>query len=361
MASARSTPNQARDGRDVDSKKDLSLNSGRRNRESITNPSPGTGTAAQACEFRSHAFALPAGLAGLRLDQALAKVLPQYSRARLQEWIRDGAVTVDGRLPRTRDVVKGDEAVQIQARIRAVGAVASEVMALAVVWSDPHLLVINKPAGLVVHPGAGNARHTLQNGLLAFDPQLARVPRAGLVHRLDKDTSGLLVVARTPEAHTALVAELAARQIHRSYVALCTGVMTGGGTVDQPIGRHRSLRTRMAVRADGRAAITHFRIMRRFPAHTLVSVALETGRTHQIRVHLAHLGYPLVGDPVYGGRRRLPPGASAALLAQLTGFKRQALHAQRLGLTHPATGEELTFEAPLPADLAALLAALAAP
>jgi 23S rRNA pseudouridine1911/1915/1917 synthase len=303
---------------------------------------------------------MPAGLAGLRLDQALAKILPQYSRARLQEWIRSGAVSVDGRLPRPRDLVKGDEAVHINARIAAVGTVASEAMALEVVWSDQHLLVINKPAGLVVHPGAGNASHTLQNGLLAFDPKLARVPRAGLVHRLDKDTSGLLVVARTPEAHTALVAQLAARQIHRSYVALCMGVMTGGGTVDQPIGRHRSLRTRMAVRADGRAAVTHFRITRRFPAHTLVSVELETGRTHQIRVHLAHLGFPLVGDPVYGGRRRLPAGASARLAAELGLFKRQALHAARLSLTHPFTEEELAWEAPLPADLASLLAVLGA-
>jgi 23S rRNA pseudouridine1911/1915/1917 synthase len=351
-------PSQARHDRDIELKKGLSLNSSRRSRASITNPPTVAGTAVERCEFRTHAFALPAGLAGLRPDQALAKVLPQYSRARLQDWIRGGAITVDGRLPRTRDVVKGDEAVHIRARITAVHTVASEVMALEVVWSDPHLLVINKPAGLVVHPGAGNAHHTLQNGLLAFDPKLARVPRAGLVHRLDKDTSGLLVVARTPEAHTALVTQLAARQIHRSYVALCTGVMSGGGTVDQPIGRHRSLRTRMAVRADGRAAITHFRIMRRFAAHTLVSVELETGRTHQIRVHFAHLGFALVGDPLYGGRRRLPAGASAALVSELGLFKRQALHAARLGLTHPVTQKALAWEAPLPSDMVSLLAAL---
>lgn len=303
-------------------------------------------------------FALPAGLAGLRLDQALAKALPQYSRARLQDWIRTGAVTVNGRLPRTRDLVQGEEEVRIKAEIAAVGHVASDPMALEVLWSDSDLMVINKPAGLVVHPGAGNARNTLQNGLLAYDPSLARVARAGIVHRLDKDTSGLLVVARTPEAHTALVAALAERQIRRGYVALSMGVMTGGGTVDEPIGRHRSLRTRMAVRADGRAAVTHFRIMRRFRAHTLVSVRLETGRTHQIRVHLAHLGFPLVGDPVYGGRRRLPPGASLELTAVLNGFKRQALHAAHLALKHPFTGEELSWEAPLPADFASVLAAL---
>ena len=341
-------------------KEGLSLISDPPSRRSITNPPAGAGTAAEGAEFRSHRLELPAGLAGLRLDAALAKVLPQYSRARLQQWIRAGAVTVDGRLPRTRDLVQGEEEVRIRARIAAHGAVAADAMALEVIWSDAELIVINKPAGLVVHPGAGNARNTLQNGLLAFDPTLERVPRAGLVHRLDKDTSGLLLVARTPESHTALVAALAARQIHRGYIALATGAMTGGGTVDQPIGRHRSLRTRMAVRADGRAAVTHFRILRRFRAHTLVSVELETGRTHQIRVHLAHAGFPLVGDPVYGGRRRLPPAASPVLVAALGAFRRQALHAARLGLKHPATGQDLLFEAPVPADLAALLAALAA-
>jgi 23S rRNA pseudouridine1911/1915/1917 synthase len=329
-----------------------------RSRGSIANPPARAGTAAQPVEFRTHEFALPAGLCGLRLDQALAKVLPQYSRARLQGWIRAGAVTIDGRLPRVRDQVQGEEVVRIEAQLVPVGKVASDAMALEVVYDDDALLVINKPAGLVVHPGAGNARNTLQNGLLAFDATLERVPRAGIVHRLDKDTSGLLVVARTPEAHTALVAALAAREIRRGYVALCAGVMTGGGTVDEPIGRHRSQRTRMAVRADGRAAVTHFRILRRLAAHTLVSVELETGRTHQIRVHLAHLGYPLVGDPVYGGRRRVPAGASAALLAELAGFRRQALHAARLGLKHPVSGEELNFEAPLPADFQSLLAAL---
>lgn len=309
-------------------------------------------------EFRTHSLVLPGQAAGLRLDQALAQALPQYSRARLQEWIRAGAVTVDGRLPRTRDRVQGAEEVLIKARLSPAGVVAPESMQLDVLWSDEHLVIINKPAGLVVHPGAGNARHTLQNGLLAWDPALARVPRAGIVHRLDKDTSGLLLIARTVEAHTALVAALAARKIHRGYVALCTGVMTGGGTVDRPIGRHRSVRTRMAVRPDGRAAVTHFRILQRYSAHTLIDVTLETGRTHQIRVHLAHLGYPLVGDPLYGGRRRLPARASEKTRAALTAFRRQALHAARLALRHPLKGKELSFEAPLPHDLAALLATL---
>jgi 23S rRNA pseudouridine1911/1915/1917 synthase len=351
---------QARHVPNDEVKEGLSLNAGAPNRGSITNPPTRSGTGAPGAEFRTHVLTVPAGCAGLRLDRALAKILPQYSRARLQEWIRAGAVTVDGRTMRPRDLVHGEEEVRIQARIESRGAVTSDAMALEVVWSDRELIVINKPAGLVVHPGAGHARRTLQNGLLGFDPALARVPRAGIVHRLDKDTSGLLVVARTPEAHTALVAQLTARQIRRGYIALCTGVMTGGGRVDQPIGRHRTLRTRMAVRADGRAAVTHYRILRRFTSHTLVSVELETGRTHQIRVHLAHLGYPLVGDPVYGGRRRLPPGASAALRAELGRFKRQALHAARLELTHPVSGEALAFEAPLPEDLTALLAALEA-
>lgn len=252
----------------------------------------------------------------------------------------------------------GGERVQIEARLEADEQVSAEAMPLNIVFKDSALLVINKPPGLVVHPGAGNVQHTLQNALLALDPKLAVVPRAGLVHRLDKDTSGLLVVARTPEVHTSLVAALAEREIERHYIALCAGVMTGGGTIDEPIGRHRSQRTRMAVRSDGRPAVTHYRVMKRFGAHTLVHVQLESGRTHQIRVHLAHVGYPVVGDPVYGGRRRLPPGASPAVAEALQGFRRQALHAARLRLVHPLTGEDVQWEAPLPADTAHLIAVL---
>src|SRR6185437_827259 len=250
-------------------------------------------------EFRRHSLVLPAGAAGLRLDQALARELPQYSRGRLQGWIEAGAVRVDGRQLRGKDKVLGGEQVQIAARLEADDRVLPEAQPLTVVHEDRALFVIDKPAGMVVHPGAGNPRHTLQNALLALDPKLALVPRAGLVHRLDKDTSGLLVVARTPEAHARLVAALAEREIERSYLAVCNGAMTGGGTVDAPIGRHRSQRTRMAVRSDGREALTHYRIVKRYRAHTFVRVQLETGRTHQIRVHLAHIGYPIVGDPVY--------------------------------------------------------------
>ena len=304
-----------------------------------------------------HRLTVPPDCAGQRLDLALARLLPQYSRSRLQGWIDQGRVTLDGQLPRRRSLLLGGEQVRVEPSFEPDSRVAPGESAVPwrVVHRDAALLVIDKPAGLVVHPGAGNPDRTLQNALLLYEPALARVPRAGIVHRLDKDTSGLLVVARTPVAHAALVRALAAREIEREYLALCAGVMTGGGTIDEPIGRHRSQRTRMAVRADGREAVTHFRIERRFRAHTLARVRLETGRTHQIRVHLAHAGHPIVGDPLYGGRRRVPAGATPAVQAALAAFRRQALHAARLGLEHPATGRHLEFEAPLPEDFRALL------
>jgi 23S rRNA pseudouridine1911/1915/1917 synthase len=311
-------------------------------------------------EFQTHLFELPASAAGLRLDQALAAALPQYSRSRLQRWIQEGAVRLAGKSARARDRVQGGEQIVVEARFEADSAVGAEALPLDIVYQDAELLVLNKPAGLVVHPGAGNRAHTLQNALLAHDAALARVPRAGLVHRLDKETSGLLIVARTPEVHTRLVAQLAARAIGREYLALVAGQPTGGARIEQPIGRHRSLRTRMAVRADGREAVTNFRIEERFRVHTLLRVRLETGRTHQIRVHLAHVGLPLVGDPVYGGRQGRVAGDAAPLNALLHAFARQALHAQRLTLVHPGSGRELSFEAPLPQDFAALLAALRA-
>jgi 23S rRNA pseudouridine1911/1915/1917 synthase len=317
-------------------------------------------TADPVLEFHAHTLSLSADLAGLRLDQALARVLPQYSRSRLTSWIEAGAVQVDGQRLRPRDRVLGGEEVRIEARTGPVEELVPEPIPLTVVHKDRALLVVNKPAGLVVHPGAGVARHTMVNALLALEPSLALLPRAGLVHRLDKDTTGLVLVARTLEAHTALVAAMAAREIRRQYVAVCTGVMTGGGTVDEPIGRHRTQRTRMAVRSDGRAAVTHYRVLRRFRAHTLLRAELETGRTHQIRVHLSHIGYPLVGDPVYAGRRRIPAGCTPELLAELEGFPRQALHAERLGLTHPRSGKELEWEAPLPPDMRRLIDALEA-
>lgn len=324
----------------------------------ITNRSRDPGTITGPVEFRSHELDLPPEAAGLRFDQALARALPQYSRAQLQSWIESGAARTEGRTLRCKDRVAGGERVRIHAQLEGRDEVAAEQLPLTVVFEDRALLVIDKPAGMVVHPGAGNPRHTLQNALLGLDPRLALVPRAGLVHRLDKDTSGLLVVARTPEVHTALVAALAAREISRQYLAICTGVMTGGGTVDQPIGRHRAQRLKMAVRRDGRPAVTHYRVLERFRAHTLVRAELESGRTHQIRVHLAYIGFPIVGDPLYGGRRRTPAGSTPAQAAALAGFHRQALHAERLGLTHPVSEKRLEWQAPLPTDMQRLLAAL---
>jgi 23S rRNA pseudouridine1911/1915/1917 synthase len=332
----------------------------RSNRLSIANPPAVLPTAQLPREFRSHALQLPPESAGLRFDQALARQLPQYSRARLKDWIESGAVRVEGRPLRPKDKVLGGEQVRIEAQLQVQGELSAEAIPLEILFQDSSLIILNKPAGLVVHPGAGNGRHTLQNALLGLDPKLALVPRAGLIHRLDKDTSGLLVVARTPEAHTVLAAAMAERAITREYLAICTGVMTGGGTIDEPIGRHRTQRTRMAVRADGRPSVTHYRVLERFRAHTYLRVQLETGRTHQIRVHLAHAGFPVVGDPLYAGRRRLTAGSGAALAAALAVFPRQALHAARLKLQHPRSGRQMEWQAPVPADMSALLAALKA-
>jgi 23S rRNA pseudouridine1911/1915/1917 synthase len=305
-----------------------------------------------------HELTLPADVAGMRFDQALARALPQYSRARLQQWIESGGVQIDGRPLRAKNRVIGGERLRVAVQLPAETRVTPEDLPLEVLHEDRELLVINKPPGLVVHPGAGNPAHTLQNALLGLDRTLALVPRAGLVHRLDKDTSGALLVARTPESYDALVRLLAAREITREYLAVCSGVMTAGGTIAEPIGRHRVHRTRMAVRGDGRPAVTHYRVVTRFASHSLVRVTLETGRTHQIRVHLAHLGFPVVGDPVYGGRHRVPRGASRELASALRSFPRQALHAARLRFAHPASGREVECEAPLPADIVQLLECL---
>jgi len=302
-----------------------------------------------------HQVTLPSCPGGQRLDQALAAALPQYSRSRLAGWIRDGAVALDGQPARPRDAVYGGETVVLRATPVADERIEAERMPLVVRHRDAHVFVIDKPAGLVVHPGAGNRAHTLQNGLLALDPKLATVPRAGIVHRIDKDTSGLLVVARTLEAHTALVEMLHEHAVEREYLALCVGAMTGGGTVDKAIGRHRTDRLRMAVRPDGRSAVTHYRLIERFAHHSLLRVILETGRTHQIRVHLAHIGHPLVGDPLYGGRRQLTATSSATQRAALQSFGRQALHAALLRFAHPVTGKPIEVEAPVPTDLQSLL------
>jgi len=303
---------------------------------------------------------IPPEQAGQRLDQALAALLPEHSRSRLKSWIESGEVLVDGSPRRPRDKVSGGEKVVIAAKLpEDVRAVAQDIP-LVLVHEDRHVFVVDKPAGLVVHPGAGNPDRTLQNALLALDPKLAQLPRAGIVHRLDKDTSGLLVVARTLAAHTALVRMLEAHDIRREYEAVCRGVMTAGGTVDAPIDRHPTDRVRMAVRQGGRESVTHYRVIHRFRAHTHVRVQLETGRTHQIRVHLAHADFPIVGDRVYGGRLALPRGASDALREALRSFPRQALHAARLRFAHPVTGKPVECAAPLPADMQELLRVLAA-
>jgi len=302
---------------------------------------------------------IPPEQAGLRLDQALAALLPDYSRSRLKAWIESGEILVDGMPRRPKDKVLGGESIELAATLPEDTRAEAQPIPLVLVHEDRHVFVVDKPAGLVVHPGAGNPDSTLQNALLALDPKLAALPRAGIVHRLDKDTSGLLVVARTLPAHTALVRMLGEREVHREYEAICRGVMTAGGTVDAPIDRHPTDRVRMAVREGGREAVTHYRVVRRFRAHTHVRVQLETGRTHQIRVHLAHAGYPIVGDKVYGGRLLLPKGASEALRTELRNFPRQALHAARLAFDHPVTGKPLECQSPLPADMSALLGALA--
>ena len=306
-----------------------------------------------------HSLTIPLEHAGQRLDQALAHLLSDYSRTRIKDWIDAGNVRVDGVQLRPKDKVLGGEKVEIDAILPTEDRVEAENIDLTVVHEDKHVLVINKPPGLVVHPGAGNAAGTLQNALLHFDANLAQVPRAGIVHRLDKDTSGLMVVARTVDAHTALVRAIEAREVEREYEAVCVGVMTGGGTVDAPIGRHPVDRIRMAIREDGRDAVTHYRVVQRFRGHTHVRLKLETGRTHQIRVHMAHINYPLVGDRVYGGRLLLPKAASSELVEALRGFKRQALHAARLAFEHPKSGKPVECTAPVPEDMHHLLDVLA--
>jgi 23S rRNA pseudouridine1911/1915/1917 synthase len=307
-----------------------------------------------------HRAVVPGELAGQRLDQALATLFPDYSRSRLQGWIKAGRVRVDGRELRPRDKVEGGEEIVLEAALEDETHAEAEAIRLAILYEDAEILVLDKPAGLVVHPGAGNPAGTLVNALLHHRPDLRVLPRAGIVHRLDKDTTGVMVVACTPGAHAALVRQLEERRVQREYQAVCVGVMTGGGTVDAPIGRHPVDRVRMAIREGGREAVTHYRVLARFRGHTHVLCRLETGRTHQIRVHLASIRNPIVGDPVYGGRLALPKGASPALIEALRGFRRQALHAARLELVHPGSGERVHFEAPLPADFEGLLAALRA-
>ncbi len=302
---------------------------------------------------------IPAEYAGRRLDQALAALFPDITRTQLQQWIEAGQVALDRRQPRKRDKVSGGETVEIQVPAPTVSESRPEATPLDVVYEDDELLVVNKPPGLVVHPGAGNREHTLLNALLHHYPPAAQLPRAGIVHRLDKDTSGLLVVAKTERTRQRLIRALAKRTVEREYVAIVNGVLVAGGNIDAPIGRHAHDRLRMAVTESGKPAATQYRVLKRYRAHTLLQLKLESGRMHQIRVHMAHLHFPIVGDPVYGGRLRLPKGAGERLTEALRGFKRQALHAAKLALVHPVTGERMQWAASVPADMGALMEALA--
>lgn len=300
-------------------------------------------------------IAIPEEFAGLRLDQALARMFPEYSRSRLKEWFLAGAISVEGGLKRPRDAVSGGEIVTLQPKAETEVRAEAEPIALDIVHEDDDLLAVNKPAGLVVHPGAGNPAGTLMNGLLHHLSSLQEIPRAGIIHRLDKDTSGLLLVAKSLTAHTALVRLLADRDISRHYLAICNGVLTGGGTIREPISRHPVDRKKMSVQQNGKPAVTHYTVRERFAACTMVDVKLETGRTHQIRVHFAHRRNALVGDQVYGGRLALPKGASDELIQALRHFKRQALHATRLAFEHPSTGEMIDLEVDPPKDFQVLV------
>jgi 23S rRNA pseudouridine1911/1915/1917 synthase len=299
---------------------------------------------------------VPGACAGLRLDQALVAIFPEFSRSRLQRWIREGCVQVEGVNATPKSKVWGGERITLQVAEDADSEeVLPEAIQLDIVYEDESILVINKPPGLVVHPGNGNRTGTLQNALLHHDARLSSVPRCGIVHRLDKDTSGLMVVARTLSAHADLVRQLQARTVRRHYWALVQGHLHDDGTVSAPVGRHPTQRTRMAVVSSGREAVTHYAVVERLPCHTLIECRLETGRTHQIRVHMQHLGHPLMADPVYGGKGVKLDARSMQAIAE---FGRQALHAFRLGLVHPRTHQPMEWSIPLPDDMAQLIAVL---
>ncbi|HEY4292216.1 23S rRNA pseudouridine(1911/1915/1917) synthase RluD [Luteibacter sp.] len=310
-----------------------------------------------------HEATVPVAAAGRRFDQSLAEMFPEYSRSRLTGWIKEGKVLLDGTRMAPRHLVRGGEQVVLEAELETEVDAQPEDIALVIRFEDDDLMVIEKPVGLVVHPGAGNPAGTLLNALLHHSRALAELPRGGIVHRLDKDTAGLMVVAKSMAAHTALVAMLARHDVRRQYEAVVLGTMVAGGTVDQPIGRHQHDRLKQGARDvedGGKEAVTHYRVRERFRAHSVIQCNLETGRTHQIRVHMAHLGHPLVGDQLYGNGLRLPRGASQELIDALRGFRRQALHAEKLAFEHPITGDYLEFDSPRPADQDALIEALRA-
>ena len=307
----------------------------------------------------SHTVEVPYEEGNKRLDQVAARLFPDFSRSRLQEWIKSGQLTVNGEVMRGRDKVVGGETLELKAELEAEGDWQPEEIDLDIVYEDDDILVLNKQAGLVVHPAAGNRTGTLLNGLLFHCPDLINIPRAGIVHRLDKDTTGLMVVAKTLQAQTHLVAQLQDRSMGREYEAVVQGHMISGGTVDEPIGRHGTQRTKMAVNPMGKEAVTHYRVLHKFPTHTYIRCKLETGRTHQIRVHMAYIGHPLVGDATYAARQRLTKGIGPELRELLVAFPRQALHAKALTLMHPRTEETMEWEIELPDDFIELLNTMA--
>ena len=301
---------------------------------------------------------IPDEWAGERVDQALAKLFSDYSRSRLQAWLKDGQILINGQVKRAKDKVLGGEQVKLQVILSSENAWEAEAIPLNIVYEDEQLLIINKPANMVVHPAAGNFSGTMLNALLHHAPELEAIPRAGIVHRLDKETSGLLVVARTLTAQKLLVEQLQARSFLREYDAIVTGLIIAGSTINEPIGRHPVNRKKMAVNEKGKPAITHYRVSERFRSFTKLIVKLETGRTHQIRVHMAHIGHPLLGDPVYGGRFQLPARCDDTFEQVLRKFRRQALHARHLGLIHPATNEFIEWDVEMPQDMITLQDAL---
>ena len=302
---------------------------------------------------------VPLDLEGERLDVVAATLFPEFSRNRLQYWIKQGALRFEGEVMRSRDKVFSGGLIVLEEQLDEKIDWIPQEIDIDIIMEDDSIIVINKPAGMVVHPAAGHKDGTLVNALLNHFPQLAKIPRAGIVHRLDQDTTGLLVVAKSLAAHHSLVSQILEREMERQYCAVCVGVMTGGGTVNQPIGRHSRYRKKMAVVPErGKTAITHYRIARRFKHFTQINIQLETGRTHQIRVHMEHIRHPLVGDLMYGGKNKFIAGTSKKLIKEVNLFNRQALHAQTLSFRHPDTAQIVSFEAPIPSDLSNLLALL---
>jgi len=301
---------------------------------------------------------IPEDLSGRRLDQALSQLVPEHSRSRIQSWIRDGDVTVNKSTYKQRSEVRTGDVIEIDTDINSIDKHQAEAISLKILHEDESLIIINKPAGLIVHPGAGNPNHTLVNALLNYDGNLDAIPRAGIIHRLDKDTTGVLVVARTLESHTNLVDQLQKRDIKREYQAVVCGQLTSGGSIENKMGRHPKQRIKMAVTNTGKTATTHYRIIKKYEHYTHLHVQLETGRTHQIRVHMSHIKHPIVGDSVYGNNKSIRKGVGSSLRDVILNFKRQALHAFSLELTHPMDNQKMKFTAELPDDIRSLIDAL---